>query len=133
MLVLLWVILTPVLLSASTQEQMSKSIDEFNAQKGKKEYSFDAGLQVGAGYYIGDANSIPFVQPRYVIGAQVRYKMTNQRLALQFKMQRTCVAYNYTVPMLLFASLGVLALLFALWLKADDARNHYGLEQPNIK
>ena len=41
--------------------------------------------------------------------------------------------YNYTVPMLLFASLGVLALLFALWLKADDARNHYGLEQPNIK
>jgi opacity protein-like surface antigen len=97
LLVLLWVILTPVLLSASTQEQMSKSIDEFNAQKGKKEYSFDAGLQVGAGYYIGDANSIPFVQPRYVIGAQVRYKMTNQRLALQFKMQRTCVAYDYTM------------------------------------
>ncbi|MBR0332992.1 MAG: MFS transporter [Alistipes sp.] len=43
------------------------------------------------------------------------------------------VAYNYTVPMLLFASLGVLALLFALWLKADDKRNGYGLELPNIK
>ena len=43
------------------------------------------------------------------------------------------VAYNYTVPMLLFASLGVMALLFALWLKADDKRNHYGLEEPNIK
>jgi hypothetical protein len=41
--------------------------------------------------------------------------------------------YNYTVPMLLFASLGVLALIFALWLKADDKRNHYGLEEPNIK
>lgn len=97
MLFLLWVILTPVLLSASTQEQMSKSIDEFNARKGKKEYSFDAGLQLGAGYYIGDANSIPFMQPRYVIGAQVRYKMSNQRLALQFKMQRSCVAYDYSV------------------------------------
>ena len=96
MLVLLWVILTPVLLSASTQEQMSKSIDEFNARKRRKEYSFDAGLQLGAGYYIGDANSIPFMQPRYVIGAQVRYKMTNQRLALQFKMQRSCVAYDYS-------------------------------------
>lgn len=96
MLLLLWVILTPVLLSASTQEQMSKSIDEFNARKGKKEYSFDAGLQLGAGYYIGDANSIPFMQPRYVIGAQVRYKMSNQRLALQFKMQRSCVAYDYS-------------------------------------
>ena len=133
LLLLLWVVLTPALLSASKQEQMSKSVDEFGSQKGQKEYSFDAGLQLGAGYYIGDANSIPFVQPRYVLGAQFRYKMSNQRLALQCKVQRTCVAYNYTVPMLLFASLGVMALLFALWLKADDKRNHYGLEEPNIK
>lgn len=41
--------------------------------------------------------------------------------------------YNYTVPMLLFASLGVLALIFGIWLKALNARNHYGLEEPNIK
>ena len=41
--------------------------------------------------------------------------------------------YNYTVPMLLFASLGVLALFFGIWLKALNARNHYGLEEPNIK
>ena len=34
---------------------------------------------------------------------------------------------------LLNKNFDVLALLFALWLKADDARNHYGLEQPNIK
>lgn len=40
--------------------------------------------------------------------------------------------YNYTVPMLIFASLGVCALFFALWLKALDARKHYGLELPNI-
>lgn len=40
--------------------------------------------------------------------------------------------YNYTNPMLLFASLGVLALIFGLWLKALDARKHYGLELPNI-
>ena len=96
LLLLLWVVLTPALLSASKQEQMSKSVDEFGSQKGQKEYSFDAGLQLGAGYYIGDANSIPFVQPRYVLGAQFRYKMSNQRLALQCKVQRTCVAYNYT-------------------------------------
>lgn len=96
LLLLLWVVLTPASLSASKQEQMSKSVDEFGSQKGQKEYSFDAGLQLGAGYYIGDANSIPFVQPRYVLGAQFRYKMSNQRLALQCKVQRTCVAYNYT-------------------------------------
>lgn len=40
--------------------------------------------------------------------------------------------YNYTVPMVLFASLGVLALLFGIWLKALDAKKHYGLELPNI-
>jgi len=41
--------------------------------------------------------------------------------------------YNYTVPMLLFASLGVLALLFGLWLLALNAKHHYGLQEPNIK
>ena len=41
--------------------------------------------------------------------------------------------YNYTYPMLVFVGLGILALLFALYLKADDRRNGYGLELPNIK
>ena len=40
--------------------------------------------------------------------------------------------YDYTNPMLLFASLGVLALIFGLWLKTLDAKKHYGLELPNI-
>lgn len=40
--------------------------------------------------------------------------------------------YNYTVPMCIFASLGVLALIFGLVLKAIDARKHYGLEAPNV-
>ena len=43
------------------------------------------------------------------------------------------VAYDYTVPMLIFASLGGLALFFSLWLKALDKRKGYGLELPNIK
>ena len=41
--------------------------------------------------------------------------------------------YNYTVTMTVFASLGVLALFFGIWLKALDAKKHYGLEEPNIK
>lgn len=41
--------------------------------------------------------------------------------------------YNYTVPMLVFASLGVFALLLGFWLKAEDKRKGYGLEEPNIK
>ena len=41
--------------------------------------------------------------------------------------------YNYTVPMCVFASLGVAALLLGLYLKIIDRRGHYGLEEPNIK
>ena len=41
--------------------------------------------------------------------------------------------YNYTVPMLWFASLGVLALILGFWLKIEDKRKGYGLEEPNIK
>ncbi len=41
--------------------------------------------------------------------------------------------YDYTVPMLLFAALGALALIFGIWLKILDARKHYGLELPNIR
>lgn len=41
--------------------------------------------------------------------------------------------YDYTNPMLMFAGLGVLALIFALWLKVLNGRYHYGLEEPNIK
>ncbi len=41
--------------------------------------------------------------------------------------------YDYTNPMLLFAGLGVVALLFAIWLKVLDTRNHYGLDKPNIE
>ncbi len=41
--------------------------------------------------------------------------------------------YNYTAPMLVFASLGVVALILGLWLKFEDKRKGYGLEQPNIK
>ena len=40
--------------------------------------------------------------------------------------------YDYTAPMCVFASLGVLALIFGIILKAMDARHHYGLEKPNI-
>lgn len=43
------------------------------------------------------------------------------------------LSYNYTWPMLLFALLGVLALVFGIILKAIDAKKHYGLELPNIK
>ena len=41
--------------------------------------------------------------------------------------------YDYKVPMLIFASLGVFAFLLGLWLKGEDKKKGYGLEEPNIK
>lgn len=41
--------------------------------------------------------------------------------------------YDYTLPMLVFASLGVLAFLLGIWLKVEDRKKGYGLEEPNIK
>ena len=41
--------------------------------------------------------------------------------------------YNYTVPMLVFVSFGVVALVLAFWLKAEDKKKGYGLELPNIQ
>ncbi len=40
---------------------------------------------------------------------------------------------GYTVPMLIFSSLGVAALVLGLWLKVEDHKKGYGLELPNIK
>ena len=41
--------------------------------------------------------------------------------------------YNYTIPMLIFTCFGLLALLFAFLLKAENKKKGYGLELPNIK
>jgi Nitrate/nitrite transporter len=40
--------------------------------------------------------------------------------------------YNYTIPMLIFACFGGVAILFAFLLKHEDAKKGYGLERPNI-
>ena len=40
---------------------------------------------------------------------------------------------GYLVPMIVFASFGVLAFILSLVLKAEDVRKGYGLEKPNIE
>lgn len=41
--------------------------------------------------------------------------------------------YDYTIPMLVFAALGILAFILGFWLKAEDRKKAYGLELPNLK
>lgn len=45
----------------------------------------------------------------------------------------TVNTYNYTLPMMIFTGFGVLALIFAFLLKAEDRKKGYGLELPNIQ
>lgn len=45
----------------------------------------------------------------------------------------TVNSYDYTVPMMIFTGFGVLALVVAFLLKAEDKRKGYGLESPNIQ
>ncbi len=45
----------------------------------------------------------------------------------------TIKSYDYTIPMLIFTSFGVMALVVALMLKREDRIKGYGLELPNIK
>jgi len=42
-------------------------------------------------------------------------------------------SYNYTLPMMIFTGFGLLALVFAFLLKAENKKKGYGLELPNIK
>lgn len=41
--------------------------------------------------------------------------------------------YDYTLPMVIFTCFGILAIVFALLLKAEDKKKGYGLEKPNIQ
>lgn len=41
--------------------------------------------------------------------------------------------YDFTLPMIIFAGFGILALGVAFLLKLEDKKKGYGLEQPNIK
>ena len=41
--------------------------------------------------------------------------------------------YDYTIPMMIFATTGLLAIIVAVMLKAEDKKKGYGLELPNIE
>lgn len=43
------------------------------------------------------------------------------------------IPYDYTIPLVIFASFGILALLISIYLKIMDKKKHLGLEEPNIK
>ncbi len=81
--------------------------------------------------YLGSAYSVIFWIQN--IGLMLFPMLIGWALAITNKGVTNPLEYNYTVPMLIFSSLGVLALLLSFWLKAEDRKKGYGLELPNIK
>ena len=66
-----------------------------------------------------------------IIGAVLT--ASNPGIPEQIAAGDTSAKYNYTTPMLLFASLGIAAFLLGVWLKKEDKKKGYGLEIPNKK
>ena len=62
-----------------------------------------------------------------------KYCVIGQMIKVVDDTEQVIPLYNYTLPMLIFACFGVLAILFAILLKKEDKRKGYGLEEPNIK
>lgn len=47
--------------------------------------------------------------------------------------EQVITQYDYTIPMLIFACFGIMAILFSFLLKTEDHKKGYGLELPNIE
>jgi nitrate/nitrite transporter NarK len=56
------------------------------------------------------------------------YCVTGKELKIINGMETEITLYDYTVPMLIFAAFGALAIFFALQLKREDAKKRYGIE-----
>jgi nitrate/nitrite transporter NarK len=69
-----------------------------------------------------------------LIGAVLdKYCITGTITKLVDGKEQQLTQYNYTIPMLIFAFFGFLAIGFAYLLKFEDRKMGYGLEKPNIK
>lgn len=61
-----------------------------------------------------------------------KYCITGTIVKMVDGKEQIITQYNYMIPMLIFACFGVLAILFAYLLKAEDRKMGYGLEKPNF-
>jgi len=88
--------------------------------------------------------SVPKIIPQNKLGTAYALIFWVQNIGLSlvplligWVLDKHCITedggYDYTLPMIVFTSLGVLALCVAFLLKKEDKRKGYGLEQPNIK
>jgi MFS family permease len=83
---------------------------------------------------VTDENSLEIEVPKYTYGKNgtvVGFVDSKNQPLPKFHKVRSF--YNYTLPMMIFAGFGLLAIIFAFLLKIEDKKKGYGLESPNIK
>ncbi len=88
--------------------------------------------------YLGSAYALVFLIQNWGLGVipgliGVVIEAVNPGVADKIAAGDTTAVYVYTIPMLMFASLGVLAMIFGYLLKKEDKKKGYGLELPNIR
>ncbi|MBK6346415.1 MAG: MFS transporter [Bacteroidales bacterium] len=88
--------------------------------------------------YLGSAyGSIFWIQNIGLLGVPVligwALSASNPGVSEQITAGVTGVKYNYTIPELIFAGFGVLAIFLSVILKRVDRKNGYGLDIPNKK
>jgi len=88
--------------------------------------------------YLGSAyGSIFWIQNIGLLGVPVligwALTASNPGVSEQITAGITGVKYNYTIPELIFAGFGVLAIFLSIILKRVDRKNGYGLDIPNKK
>lgn len=92
--------------------------------------------------------SVPKIIPQKQLGSAYAMIFWVQNIGLSgvplligFVLKKFCIVgtkengvpiYDYTLPMIIFACFGILALIIAFILKSEDKKKGYGLEQPNI-
>jgi hypothetical protein len=86
--------------------------------------------------YLGSAYALVFLIQNYGLGffpwliGQILEKV-NPGIAERIAQGDTSAVYNYTKPMLVFAGLGVCAMVLGWLLLKEDKAKGYGLEKPN--
>jgi len=70
--------------------------------------------------------------PMLIGSVKEKYCITGTTAKIIDGMEKEVTLYNFTLPMLIFACFGALAIFFAFWLKHEDIKKGYGLEKPNI-
>jgi len=70
--------------------------------------------------------------PALIGSVKEKYCIIGTAVKIVSGIESEITRYDFTIPMLIFACFGALSIFVAFWLKHENAKKEYGLEEPNI-